>query len=166
MTIFILLWPYLLTTKLRSVIRHSLGHSTLHGYVIGRVRFYKKAKNVSTSLVERIGKKMNIVMKVWDMIYNNLIISLSICLKTFGPNFTPSTSTIGKVQVSLCLTVSKFMFSVFYLHWRPICLGWQAILLSKMTPGEVGVWLSWWCHALVHTAPGNWGVFLNLIIFL
>ena len=29
----------------------------LHGYVIGRVRFYKKAKNVSISLVERIEKE-------------------------------------------------------------------------------------------------------------
>ena len=28
----------------------------LYGYVIGRVRFYKKAKNVSISLVERIEK--------------------------------------------------------------------------------------------------------------
>ena len=28
MAIFIVLWPYLLTTKLRSVIRHNLGHST------------------------------------------------------------------------------------------------------------------------------------------
>ena len=27
MAIFIVLWPYLLTTKLRSVIRHNLGHS-------------------------------------------------------------------------------------------------------------------------------------------
>ena len=28
MAVFIVLWPYLLTTKLRSVIRHNLGHST------------------------------------------------------------------------------------------------------------------------------------------
>ena len=27
MVVFIVLWPYLLTTKLRSVIRHNLGHS-------------------------------------------------------------------------------------------------------------------------------------------
>ena len=27
MAVFIVLWPYLLTTKLRSVIRHNLGHS-------------------------------------------------------------------------------------------------------------------------------------------
>ena len=27
MAIFIVLWPYLLTTKLKSVIRHNLGHS-------------------------------------------------------------------------------------------------------------------------------------------
>ena len=50
-----------------------LSKALLHGYVIGRVRFYKKAKNVSISLVERIEKnKIKIVMKVWDMIYNNL----------------------------------------------------------------------------------------------
>ena len=29
MAVFIVLWPYLLTTKLKSVIRHNLGHSTL-----------------------------------------------------------------------------------------------------------------------------------------
>ena len=29
MAIFIVLWPYLLTTKLRSVIHHNLGHSNL-----------------------------------------------------------------------------------------------------------------------------------------
>ena len=29
MAIFIVLWPYLLTTKLRSVIRHNLGHSNV-----------------------------------------------------------------------------------------------------------------------------------------
>ena len=39
------------------------------------------------------------------------------------------------------------------LNWRPISLGWQAILLSKMASGIVGVWLSWWCHALVLPAP-------------
>ena len=27
MAVFIVLWPYLLTTKLKSVIRHNLGHS-------------------------------------------------------------------------------------------------------------------------------------------
>ena len=30
MAVFIVLWPYLLTTKLRSVIRHNLGHSIEH----------------------------------------------------------------------------------------------------------------------------------------
>ena len=30
-------------------------------------------------------------------------------------------------------------------------------LLSKMDPGKVGVWLPWWCHALVFPVPGNWG---------
>ena len=30
MAIFIVLWPYLSTTKLRSVIRHNLGHSNKH----------------------------------------------------------------------------------------------------------------------------------------
>ena len=34
-----------------------LSKALLHGYVIGRVRFYKKAKNVSISLVERIEKE-------------------------------------------------------------------------------------------------------------
>ena len=29
MAVFIVLWPYLLTTKLKSVIRHNLGHSTI-----------------------------------------------------------------------------------------------------------------------------------------
>ena len=33
MAVFIVLWPYLLTTKLRSVIRHNLGHSNLYGRV-------------------------------------------------------------------------------------------------------------------------------------
>ena len=27
-------------------------------------------------------------------------------------------------------------------------------LCSKMALGEVGVWLPWWCHALVLPAPG------------
>ena len=31
MAVFIDLWPYLLTTKLRSVIRHNLGHSMVLG---------------------------------------------------------------------------------------------------------------------------------------
>ena len=35
----------------------------------------------------------------------------------------------------------------------------------KIAPGEVGVWLPWWCHPLVLPAPGSWGLFLNLIIF-
>ena len=30
---FIVLWPYLLTTKLKSVIRHNLGHSKTHVYI-------------------------------------------------------------------------------------------------------------------------------------
>ena len=30
MAVFIVLWPYLLITKLRSVIRHNLGHSNPH----------------------------------------------------------------------------------------------------------------------------------------
>ena len=30
MAVFIVLWPYLLTSKLRSVIRHNLGHSNVH----------------------------------------------------------------------------------------------------------------------------------------
>ena len=30
MAVFIVLWPYLLTTKLRSVICHNLGHSKVH----------------------------------------------------------------------------------------------------------------------------------------
>jgi hypothetical protein len=30
MAIFIVIWPYLLTTKLRFVIRHNLGHSIAH----------------------------------------------------------------------------------------------------------------------------------------
>ena len=29
---------------------------------------------------------------------------------------------------------------------------------SKMDPGEVGMWLAWWCHTLVLPAPGNWGL--------
>ena len=36
MAVFIVLWPYLLTTKLRSVIRHSLGHSNVFVYIIDR----------------------------------------------------------------------------------------------------------------------------------
>ena len=36
---------------------------------------------------------------------------------------------------------------------------------SKMAPGEVGGWLLFWCHSLVLSAPGNWGLTLNLIIF-
>ena len=31
MAVFTVLWPYLLTTKLRSVIRHNLGHSKIFG---------------------------------------------------------------------------------------------------------------------------------------
>ena len=42
MAIFIVLWPYLLTTKLRSVIRHNLGHSKLYNeirhIILGNVR--------------------------------------------------------------------------------------------------------------------------------
>ena len=38
-------------------------------------------------------------------------------------------------------------------------------LCSKMAPGEVGVSLPWWCHALVLPHPGYWGLFLNLTIF-
>ena len=68
------------------------------------------------------------------------------------------------------------VYSVFYvcvsegirikdIHWRPKCLGWQAVLLSKIVPGKVGVWLPWWCPALLLPAPGSWGLFLNLIIF-
>ena len=30
MAVFIVLWPSLLTTKLKSVIRHNLGHSIVH----------------------------------------------------------------------------------------------------------------------------------------
>ena len=45
------------------------------------------------------------------------------------------------------------------IHWRPKCLDWQAILLSKMAPGEVVMWLPWWCHTLVLPTPGNWGLF-------
>ena len=33
MAVFIVLWPYLSTTKLRSVIRHNLGHSNKDGDV-------------------------------------------------------------------------------------------------------------------------------------
>ena len=57
-------------------------------------------------------------------------------------------------------------FSGMLLHSRRICLVWWAILPSKTASGEVGVWLPWWCPALVLPAPGYWGHFLNLIIFL
>ena len=67
------------------------------------------------------------------------------------------TMTIWKVHF--------YSYVLLFLHLRPICLGWQAIFLSKMAPGEVGVWLPWWCSALVLPAPGSWGDFLNLIIF-
>ena len=44
MAIFIVLWPYLLTTKLRSVIRHNLGHSnastSFDGYAVKQVAKY------------------------------------------------------------------------------------------------------------------------------
>ena len=60
---------------------------------------------------------------------------------------------------------NMYVQTISCLHWWPKCLGWQAILLSKMAPGEVGMWLPWWCNALVLPAPGNWGLFLNLIIF-
>ena len=36
---------------------------------------------------------------------------------------------------------------------------------STMTPGDVGVWLPWRCHALVLPALGKSELFLNLIIF-
>ena len=65
----------------------------------------------------------------------------------------------------LLMKWNLFLQIVVHIHWRPICLGWQAILLSKMAPGEVGLWLPWWCPALVLPAPGSWGLFLNLIIF-
>ena len=45
------------------------------------------------------------------------------------------------------------------IHWRPKSLGWQAILLSKMAPVEVGMWLPWWWPAHVLPAPGSWGLF-------
>ena len=59
----------------------------------------------------------------------------------------------------------EWQMRVEFVHWGPKCLGWQAILLSKIAPAEVGVWLPWWCHALVLPAPGNWELLLNLIIF-
>ena len=34
-------------------------------------------------------------------------------------------------------------------------------LCSKIVLGEVGVWLPWWCHALVLPPPGNWGLFFK-----
>ena len=56
-------------------------------------------------------------------------------------------------------------FLITVLHSRRICLVWWAILPSKIASGEVGVWLPWWCPALVLPAPGYWRLFLNLIIF-
>ena len=35
---------------------------------------------------------------------------------------------------------------------------------SKMTLGEVGVSLPWWCHPLVLLAPGYWRLFLNSVL--
>ena len=43
MSIFIVLWPNLLTTKLRSVIRHNLGHSTVGSHFCVFVCFIKPA---------------------------------------------------------------------------------------------------------------------------
>ena len=60
--------------------------------------------------------------------------------------------------------IQNFVF-LSSLHSRRICLVWWAILPSKTASGEVGVWLPWWCPALVLPAPGNWGHFLNFIIF-
>ena len=37
MAVFIVLWPYLLTTKLKSVIRHNLGHSNIQSCLYKRL---------------------------------------------------------------------------------------------------------------------------------
>ena len=34
MAVFIVLWPYLLTTKLKFVIHHNLGHSSTHSVLL------------------------------------------------------------------------------------------------------------------------------------
>ena len=73
------------------------------------------------------------------------------------------TSTVPR---PLTIVTRASFFGVCHIvHWRPKCLGWQAILLNKMTPGEVAMWLPWWYHDLAFPAPGNWGLFVNLIIF-
>ena len=77
---------------------------------------------------------------------------------------------------------SYFFFNFYLFNWelsRPAA-HWPALtdsllaltlapnmfgLTGKMAPGEVGVWLPWWCPTLVLPAPGSWGLFLNLIIF-
>ena len=45
MAVFIVLWPYLLTTKLKSVIRHNLGHSNIH------INYHKSLENIESKLV-------------------------------------------------------------------------------------------------------------------
>ena len=57
-------------------------------------------------------------------------------------------------------TLSSFRYSVTHISIHP-----SKELCSKMAPGEVGVSLPWWYHALVLLAPAYWRLFLNLIIF-
>ena len=53
MAIFIVLWPYLSTTKLRSVIRHNLGHST-GGAWKDKVEYLCKSNVIGRGMVYNI----------------------------------------------------------------------------------------------------------------
>ena len=75
----------------------------------------------------------------------------------------------GSVSMAVCFDIcpnnvvqlsNRNWYSVWHNFIPP-----SKELCSKMALVEVGMSLPWWCHALVHPAPGYWRLFLNLIIF-
>ena len=95
--------------------------------------------------------------------------------------FTRNTIFVGAIQVKAIIPIIFGIFSSLPCSWvisklvgfvpekleNLDTLGTEmfGVSPSKTASGEVGVWLPWWCPALVLPAPGSWGHFLNLIIF-
>ena len=122
-------------------------------------------KNLFTILSKFINNcKLNVLFYNWDSFYG----TLQIWCRPISLIIQGCSMVLYSIWPRNHTSHKKFYFNEFVanvlrdvigiVHRQPICLGWQAILLSKMAPVEVGVWLPWWCPALVLPAPGSWGL--------
>jgi hypothetical protein len=69
---------------------------------------------------------------------------------------------VAPIDKELCRAMFCLLAVLIYLCTLAANMfGLTGHFTSKMAPGEVGVWLPWWCPILALPAPGSWGFFFK-----